>query len=491
MWFKVDERFLRFLTMGAMSVRHVAAELRNRGFEPIELERYCSSNKIWTTKVKRLRLPDLLCARTGLRIEVRAKSDLKIRMSDSQGNPDRAWDADLRDRDLVAFVACADGPDGPGPVGDAVYFSIEALRASEALSKLGPAKSASDGAERDRTWPATVPTRSGRVLSVDGNRLVVMMESDGRPERRQSYQLRGKHAYFGPGERFAADTTILAGAPRSLADVNRYLEDRYSPIDQLHSDSPTDRYAAAKALRFREDLFASAVPALEETLEAEREVRVALEAAGSAAALGSTRGEERLAAMLGAEETSADMIMETILILSELRSEFGREQLRRVAGDSRLPGDERRQAAVWGLGRAGLKSYEDLVPFIEDDEQDVALHAIAAFGPDTPRSAVEKLTAVLSRGDMRAAATASEALRVIGSETVLDSLVAAASADPPHSGWPIATIGRLPPEMVRKRLRGTDLLQRLEPMLLIAHDTNWLAEERSAADMKFLLKQNL
>lgn len=60
MAFKVDASFLRFLTMGALGVRRVVSELEDRGFEPIELERYCSSNKIWTTRIKRLRLPDLL-----------------------------------------------------------------------------------------------------------------------------------------------------------------------------------------------------------------------------------------------------------------------------------------------------------------------------------------------------------------------------------------------------------------------------------------------
>ncbi len=58
MGFKVDSTFLKFLTMGALGVRHVAVKLHQRGFEPIELERYGSSNKIWSTKVKRLRLPD-------------------------------------------------------------------------------------------------------------------------------------------------------------------------------------------------------------------------------------------------------------------------------------------------------------------------------------------------------------------------------------------------------------------------------------------------
>lgn len=187
MGFKVDASFLRFLTMGALGVRRVAADLKGRRFEPIELERYCASNKIWTTKVKRLRLPDLLCVRTGLRIEVRAKSDLRIRMSDAPNNPERKWDAGLRDEDIVALIACADGPEGPEPADSVVYFSVRALRASVLRSKLGPPKSASEGAERDRTWPSTVPSRPGLVLSVDKDRLVVMMEGDGRPRRRQTY----------------------------------------------------------------------------------------------------------------------------------------------------------------------------------------------------------------------------------------------------------------------------------------------------------------
>ena len=92
MGFKDDTSFLRFLSMGAAGARQAIIYLRSKGFEPIELERYCTSNKIWATKVKRLRLPDLLCVRTGMRVEVRAKSDLRIRMSDAPTRPDRRWD---------------------------------------------------------------------------------------------------------------------------------------------------------------------------------------------------------------------------------------------------------------------------------------------------------------------------------------------------------------------------------------------------------------
>ena len=255
MGFKADASFLRFLSMGAVGVHRTMARLRGRGFKPIELERYCGSNKIWTTKVKRLRLPDLLCVKTGMRVEVRAKTDLKIRMSDAPANPDRAWDAGLRDDDIVALITCFDTDDGPEPAADANYFTVGALRASVDRSRLGPPKSPSEGAERDRTWSATVPTRDGTVLEITNERLIVRMNADTeRPARRQTYTLRGKSVYVSPGDTFSAQTTILAGQPPEIADLSVYLPCRYAPLDDLRSDSDVDRYAAVKALRFRDDL---------------------------------------------------------------------------------------------------------------------------------------------------------------------------------------------------------------------------------------------
>src|SRR5882672_9730576 len=92
--------------MGALGARRVCELMAHAGLQPIELERYSRSNKIWMTKVKRLRLPDLLCVRTGLRVEVRGKSKLAIRMSDAPNNPQRRWFANLNADDMVAFVHC-------------------------------------------------------------------------------------------------------------------------------------------------------------------------------------------------------------------------------------------------------------------------------------------------------------------------------------------------------------------------------------------------
>ena len=75
MGLKVDSSFLKFVTMGALGARRVCQLMAHAGLQPIKLERYSRSNRIWSTKVKRLRLPNLLfCVRTGLRVEVRAKT---------------------------------------------------------------------------------------------------------------------------------------------------------------------------------------------------------------------------------------------------------------------------------------------------------------------------------------------------------------------------------------------------------------------------------
>lgn len=180
MGFKTDTSFLKFLTMGATGVRSTLKVMTDLGFQPIELERYSASNKIWSRKVKRFRLPDILCVLTGTRIEVRAKSDLKVRMSDAPDNPDRRWDVGLRDDDLVAFVACATDDGNVSVVGPPVFFTAADLRASVDSTKLRPRKSTSEGAERDREWPSTVPSASGEVLSVGDGKICTLLTS-GRP----------------------------------------------------------------------------------------------------------------------------------------------------------------------------------------------------------------------------------------------------------------------------------------------------------------------
>lgn len=484
---KTDTSFLKFLSMGALGVRQTISQLRGLGFSPIVLERYCDSNKIWTTKLKRLRLPDLLCIRTGLRFEVRAKSDLQIKMSDSPTNPERTWDAGLRDDDIVAFIAIVQEGTDQRPANEASFFTVGALRESVAQSRLGAPKSASEGAERDRTWPAIIPSASGLVREITTQRLRVELNREGGGSRKQTYSLKGKSVYVREQDRFHGGICFLAGVPKTMADLNGFLDRQYDPLADLQAPNAIDRYAAVKALAPREDLRDRATAALEALLQQETEERVLLEAAGSAAALGSPPGQERIHAILWGDGRN-DFRMEAVLILTELGSAFAGAELVAVAGDENFGENEIRQAAIWGLGKAGLKAYNELLPYIDHQDENLAVHAIVAFGSDTPELVIRALAHDLIVGNPRRAAAASEVLRQIGNETVLRVLVETAANG---SDWVLATLGRLPADIVRRALADTELMQKVSPLLLLGEEGNWLATQESLMDIAFLTKQNL
>jgi HEAT repeat protein len=160
----------------------------------------------------------------------------------------------------------------------------------------------------------------------------------------------------------------------------------------------------------------------------------------------------------------------------------------KVARDPRFRGDEIRQAAIWGLGKFGLKAYDELRHFIDDLDDNVAMHAIVAFGSDTPPVVIDGLVADLGSPIIRRAAAASEALRKIATKTAVQALARTAKTG---NNWVIATLGRLPPELVREHLKGSDALAKVEPLLLLNQDTNWLTSENRVLDVTFLSKQDI
>ena len=110
--FKSDDSFLRKLAVGATGTNTTIDVLNEMGFSPIELERGSTGFKIWKKiKIKRVRVPDILCLKTGLRFESRGKTKLEISMSHSLNDPRWAWDAGMRDDDFVSIVVFEQGQD--------------------------------------------------------------------------------------------------------------------------------------------------------------------------------------------------------------------------------------------------------------------------------------------------------------------------------------------------------------------------------------------
>src|SRR5207249_4856347 len=162
-------------------------------------------------------------------------------------NPERRWNTGLQPHDIIAFIVMREAADGTLRAAEtAELFSVEHLTETEAQSRLGPPKSASEGAERDREWPSIVPSSSGIIRAVAQDRIVTRLGTG----RTQTYQLRGKTAYLPPGAAFVPETQFLAGIPPAKAAFPNPRDVHWNPRASLGSASPLDRYAAVKALGF-------------------------------------------------------------------------------------------------------------------------------------------------------------------------------------------------------------------------------------------------
>ncbi len=487
MAFKQDDDFLRFITMGAAGSAAVSHHLRQmHGHRTIELERYAMANKIWATKIKRLRMADLVCLDCGTRVEARAKSDLAVRMSHSN-TEGRQWDSGQRDEDLCAFVPWADG----SPSGDPAYFTVGAMRDSAEYAKFGPPKAASEGAERDMTWPARVATRDSVVEDVDlqdakvrlkphvGNRRTVTLPADVPT-----------YIYVDEGEELLGGVSFIMGC----LDIPVAVDcpgSTWNYIADLDAEDDVDRYAAVKAAGIRggtgvEQLL---VDIAEDDNEDER---IRLEAWASLARLDPptytrmviARAEERTAG----DKQSVAMAMEAVFILSELRSVEAGDALADLADDQGLD-SEARCASVWGLGVAGLNDPARVLRYIADDDEDVALHALAGIG-DVPDALLPKAVALLSGTDAEAASAS--ALLAMQGDSGIDCLLTAAAADGQSSVWATVALGGLAEADVGRVANGqlsADVERALAPMW--TQSRSWLRRQQLDTPLQFMQKQTI
>jgi len=460
MAFKEDASFLRFVTMGAVGARRAAASLEGHGHRIVELERYCTSNKIWATKIKRLRVPDLLCTRCGRRFEVRAKSDLAIRMSHSQGNPDRAWDAGMRDDDVVVFLRSE-----PAPAAGPVWlnpFTVGDLRACQNLAKLGPAKSAGEGAERDLTWPAWVPGQDGTVDAIEGDRIKVVLVNG----RRQTYSARGKVIYMPLGATFRGEAQIVAAVPDRVASLD-CQGDTWTP-SLNPSLSSGELFTSLKALAHRHE------PRLARELarlRAHEDPRIRLETLAAIDRDQAGSGVPELATFLHQEGADAPWAMEAAFILEELCTDASWTAIE--AGVCDAPHAEVRAACVWSLRRRATGIAPVLAAF-EDSESDVAVHAVVSAGLHVAADAMIAQLSQCLAGSERTAACAARALAITGAPAV-GSLLRVAEENSAAARWAFSSLSRINPSAVRAHTSWAESSSALRQAL----EATWFDAERS------------
>ena len=482
MGFKQDAEFAANVSMGAAGTARIGRVLRDdHGHRPIELERYSMANKVWRTKVKRKRLPDLLCLRCGQRFEVRAKSKPGIVLSHSE-QPERRWnEGGMRREDLFAFARVGLKRHGSYHVGMPTFIDLRALSAVVQLGKLSAPKAASAGSEMTMTWPSWVPSRSGTVEGVDDEGQILFRQDGGRVQRYWHWREWGegnRHLYVEPGSPIAAGDAIVAGAVPSASP--ECAGNTWDVAAALEAEEETERYAAIKAAGIlrRTDLAQQLARIAAETSD----WRMGLEALGALARLDPRTWTRRIADLAADGHDAGEAQMEAVFILSEIASEEAAAGLADVARDA-ANRVELRAAAAWGLGRGAHPSPDLLLPLIESPETMVSLHAIVAL-ESLPAGRIAELASTLDSPDDRLAASAA---RVLSRHRCVEALLQAARGGGRARLWALGALGDLPAEVVRQSAGGPldgEIERALEPMWLAQRD--WLRGDEGREGLEAL-----
>lgn len=473
MGFKEDADFARFVSMGAVGTAAVARHLRDQhGHTPIELERYAMANKVWQTKVKRLRLPDLVCARCGRRIESRAKSKLGIILSHSD-TLGREWHAGgMRPDDWYAFLK-TDLSIFPPYAGAPIYFTAGALAASVEGARRSAPKAASEGSEVTLTWPAWVPARSGRFRGVDGEGRLVCEWEDGRTTRYWQWRnwREPRFTYLAVGDFIVGDETVVAGVVAAASGLDCPGEG-WDLTSDLGASDAADRYAAIKAAGVTNRLdLAPKLAAIAENPDEDWRVRV--EAHGSLSRLQPEDWTGRLHALATDPDGAAEQQMEAVFLLSEIPTEEAAAALAEITSNGNLA-VEIRAASAWGLGQGAAPSPHLLLPVTVDDDPFVALHAITAI-EDLPDDLAPTLIGWMAEPEERRAAVAAQLLQ---RHRKVAALLDAAETNADARLWALRALGDLAPAVVRLHAGDRltpDLVDILEPIW--RGQSDWLRTE--------------
>lgn len=350
--FKSDESFLEKLAIGATGTCAVFNDLKRQGHRPIELERGSLGFKIWKSiKIKRLRVPDILCLSCATRIEARAKTVLEISMSHSLSDPERGWDYGLLDGDMVAISFCSKTGEGPTDWQAAPliqYISVLELRKAfnEKRVLTEKPKGAQEGFELRVRWPSAVSSCEGTVVEISP-RLKFKRAED---QRTISLGLSRGGIQLQPlvqaGERILSGQIVASAVPVASAFPCRGGATAETFVTLLRSTSVADRYAAAKALSHFDN--AAIAHSLRERMTDEKEhIYVRVESAAGLARRNDRAGMEFIERVLAGEYL--EHRLEAVIILGEIRSEASQNILVRILLDKEQHA-EIRAGAAWALG---------------------------------------------------------------------------------------------------------------------------------------------
>lgn len=469
--YKTDESFLEKISIGAVGTKKVFDHLEAQGQHPVPLDRGSMSFKLWKSiKIKRLRVPDILCVASGVCVESRAKTKLQISMSHSTSDPDRGWDFGLSDDDFVAIPVCRKA--GPEPVdwvaSDLVQFvRVADLREAyfqDMVVQERP-KGAQEGFEIRLTWPCSVASSDGTVSEITDTRFKFRRSSDNRTICLSSAKKGiAMQPLVGPGDRIREGQIVQSVVPM-YREVP--LGDKLPPahyLDMLGSRCLPERYAAAKALAFFDDDRIS--PALRELLSDDKEhIYVRLEAAATLMRLDGPGAVAFFEEAMNSEYL--ENRLEAVIVLGEIPGKDSLSLLSACLLDNKQD-PEIRAGAAWALGELQHPdALEALLQGLETVSTSIrveAARALAEIARQHRTSVIERFPA--SPSESRAGV--SWAIAKAGGFSISELLPL--SEDDDARQWIAYMIGNQPPEQYTEQIA---LIHAEDPEVYFAVSVLW------------------
>lgn len=303
-------------------------------------------------------------------------------MSHSESDPTRGWDYGMKDNDLMALVVCTKV--GEEPIdweADTIvqYVKVKDLRdaAKNNLVDYVKPKGAEEGFEARITWPSSVASADGEIKQITDKRIQFSRKSDNRTISLSRYK---KGVILQPlisqGDTIVRNQIIASSVEVSESfDSNPVTQDFF--ITNLKSHDLSDRYAAAKALTYFESVRSK--KALTETIQDENEhIYVKLEAAASLARFNVELGFKYIEECL-AENDYAQNILESVIVLAEIKSAKSCEILGEVLNNEKYD-TEIRAGAAWALGEQNNKnSLSSLIKSFNNVDEIIRVEAARAL----------------------------------------------------------------------------------------------------------------
>lgn len=464
---KPDSSFFKKVAIGAIGARAVSADLDSLGHSMAELERGSTESKIWKeVKRKRVRIPDLVCVRCGLRVESRAKTRSEISMSHSETDAERGWAFGMVENDVIAFPTCAASEESwsTGKLesnssywhernwinwraeGKINYFTTQSLQNVPAIRSN--TKGVTEASETMIGWDVTFSNRTGTVTRIDARGIQIRRNASGhmytwRVKEGHTIQVAVNDEVL-PNQVIASSIIALTQAELMCRGV---LPD--SHIEHLlGSRERTQRFTGVKLARLRHERdYLEQVQELAN--DREEDVYVRLEGITYLASICSLSARGLFRDYI--QNPDPQIQLEAVIALADAATDEPVELLTELLNDHDQP-YFLRSAAAWSLSRiGGDNSIEHLVRAFADVEQSIrqeALEGIVSIGG----GALPILLAGMRRTDEIAAGCA-EAIRQqrdLPQETI-DELMRELKRDSP-SHWFVWLVGHLPRESVAAQI---------------------------------------